>query len=146
MSEYQGEVIVAFTLCLKHRPRFFVSTEIVSDVVGILLKETERFHCELEAYVFMPDHCHLILRGATIDSDVYRAVKMFKQKTGYWLSINYPSIRWQKDFYDHIIRNADAVGRNIHYVLANPVRAECTSDWKAYPFKGSTVHNLDEWD
>lgn len=56
-----------------------------------------------------------------------------------------PTIRWQKDFYDHIIRDERELHRQIKYVLENPVRKGMVSDGRRYPFKGSTIFNLDEW-
>jgi hypothetical protein len=69
-----------------------------------------------------------------------------QQKTGYWLSKNKPLYRWQKDYYDHIIRDDDDVNAQICYILLNPVRAGIISSRKNYPHRGSTIYNNDEWE
>jgi len=92
----------------------------------------------------MPDHCHILLRGNTDESDVLQAVKSFKQKSGYRLSKNYPDIHWQKDFFDHILRSEKELSKHVYYILDNPIRKGITANWKAYQFKGSTMHNLNE--
>lgn len=101
---------------------------------------------DVEIYLFMPDHAHFLLRGTIDSADVLNAMKVFKLKSGYWLSQHHSSIHWQKDFYDHVIRKEDDVPKHIRYILYNPVRAGLVEDWKNYPFKGSTSHKLDEWE
>ncbi len=111
----------------------------------MLLSALKQFECEAEIYLFMPDHVHLLLRGQAESADVLRSMKSFKQKTGFWLSQKYPPVRWQKDFYDHVLRTEDEIPKHIQYILNNPVRACLVDNWKNYPFKGSTVYNLNEW-
>ena len=93
----------------------------------------------------MPDHMHLTLVGNDSKSNMKKCLEMFKQKTGYWLGKNFPEIKWQKDYYDHILRKQENLDINIKYILNNPVRAGLVDYWNQYPFKGSTVYNLDEW-
>jgi len=74
-----------------------------------------------------------------------RFVKNFKQNSGYWLSQNQPQVKWQKNFYDHILRRDEDVAKQVRYILENPVRKGLINNWKGYPFKGSTIYNLEEW-
>lgn len=53
------------------------------------------------------------------------------------MSQNEPKIRWQKDFYDHIIRRFNDIATQVRYILDNPVRKGLVSSWQEYPFKGS---------
>ncbi|MDZ7623878.1 MAG: hypothetical protein U5J96_05445 [Ignavibacteriaceae bacterium] len=71
---------------------------------------------------------------------------MFKKKTGFWLYKNKPDYKWQKDYYDHILRKEEDLETLIKYILNNPVRIGLVENWKLYKFKGSTVYNLDEWE
>lgn len=115
-----------------------------------LEQECERFCCDLVVYVFMPEHAHMLVAGRDHSADTVRAITGFKQKTGYWLSKNRPQFHWQKDYYDHILRTwereACELKKHVQYILENPVRKEIVSYWKDYPYKGSTVYTLDEWD
>ncbi|MEK6566236.1 MAG: transposase, partial [Bacteroidota bacterium] len=112
------------------RVRFFTSEAIFKEFEKHLLTELAKCHCSAEAYLFMPDHCHLLLNGDHESSDVLKVVKRFKQQTGYWLSRNHSSIRWQKDFYDHIVSEEEDLEKHIRYVLENPVRMGLVEDWK----------------
>ncbi len=142
---YRGCKIVSFTVCVKNRATFFVAEDRFRRCELLLLEALKEFESEAEVYVFMPEHAHLLLRGKNETSDVLKAVKSFKQRTGFWLYQNHLSVRWQKDFYDHILRKEEEVAKHIRYILNNPVRANLVEGWKEYPFKGSTIHNLNEW-
>lgn len=139
---YRGIIIVGFTACLKHRTPFFVTKERSESIEQILLTVLEHHSCSAEVYLFMPDHVHLLLRGTSETADVLKAMYEFKQRSGFWLKIHYPGIRWQKDFYDHILRHEEEHEKHVRYVLDNPVRAGLCTNWNLYPFKGSTVYDF----
>lgn len=94
----------------------------------------------------MPDHVHMTLAGNDSNSNTKKCIDMFKQKSGFWLSQNYSYIKWQKDYYDHILRSEENLNIHIKYILNNPVRAGLVEYWKKYQFKGSTVYDLNAWD
>jgi len=52
------------------------------------------------------------------------------------------TIRWERSFYDRIIR-ARELGNKVRYVLNNPVRARLVSDWRDYPFTGAIGLDLE---
>lgn len=142
---YKGGIIVTFTLCIKDRKSFFVNKDIFKKFQEILLNELKEFNCSAFVYLFMPEHAHLTLTGNNEKSEIKGCIDMLKQKTGYWLSKNYPEIKWQKDYYDHILRSKENLDIHLKYILNNPVRAGFVEFWNQYPYKGSTVYNLDEW-
>jgi putative transposase len=93
----------------------------------------------------MPDHCHLLIEGKSDESDVWQSVVDFKQGSGYWLVKNAYVEQWQKDFYDHILRNDEDLEKQSRYILGNPVREGLVKDWQAYPYKGSTTYDFEQW-
>ena len=143
---YKGERPVSFTLCIKNKDEFFTDYKQFNMFNEILLNELESFDCSAFVYLFMPDHIHMTLRGNKSDSDIKKCIDMFKQKSGYLLSKNFPHIKWQKDYYDHVLRSKENLDIHIKYILNNPVRAGLVKYWKQYPFKGSSIYNLVEWD
>jgi len=137
---YRGEISVALTLCLKRdvASGFSLSEiEIVNTFSEILSSIVSKEGCIVPVYCFMPDHQHLIITGMRSDSDIGKVSVSYKQRTGFWMSINKPGMRWQKDFYDHIIRENENIGAHVRYILDNPVRKGLVSSWQDYPFKGS---------
>ena len=123
----------------------FSDKHIVEEFQNILLTTLKQFECSSHIYVFMPDHCHFLLQGNMEESDSRKAIINFKQRTGYWLSKNSPEFQWQKDFYDHILRSDESLNKHIKYILDNPNRKELCKNWKEYPFKGSTIYDLNSW-
>ncbi len=141
---YKGVLAVAFTVCIKKRVPLFTDESIVNVFKDVLLAEASRYHCDILAYVFMPDHLHAILQGTSENAQPLSAMNRFKQKTGFWLSKYHPDAQWQKDYYDHIVRDEKEIVKHVRYILENPVRKGIVADWIEYKYIGSTIHDLAE--
>lgn len=141
---YMGTKAIAFTICIKERQELFISKKIFKIFENELLTSLNLNNCSAYIYLFMPDHLHMILKGEMKNSNIKKSIEIFKQKTGYWLSKNVSKFKWQKDYYDHIIRNDEDIQNQIRYILNNPVRTKIVPNWKEYPFKGSTIFNFSE--
>lgn len=86
----------------------------------------------LYAYCIMPDHIHLYLRTrgvrhlsriiAGLKVDIVRAVG--------------GELRWQRGYFERIIRGSVAPEKVVQYILLNPVRAGLVARAEDYPFKG----------
>jgi hypothetical protein len=68
----------------------------------------------------------------------------YKQKTGFWLAENKPDVKWQKDFFDHIIRKDETLSTQVRYILDNTARKGIESSWQDYPYKGSIGCKLED--
>jgi putative transposase len=145
VESYRGAVAAAFTACIKNRARAFTDAYIVRKCEKALLAAAEKAHCELIVYLFMPDHCHILLQGKDDEADLLKAMIRFKQQTGYWFSKEHPEFYWQKDFYDHILKKENDIEKHVAYILDNPVRKGIVQVWREYPYRGSTVYHLDDW-
>jgi REP element-mobilizing transposase RayT len=146
-SFYKGEISVAFTLCLmKGRAGFGLENrDIVTIFTDILAFVARKERCIVPIYCLMDDHQHLIISGTGADGDIWKTMVSYKQKTGFWMSVNRPEMKWQKDFYDHVIRTKEDMVTQVKYILNNPVRKRLVSFWKEYPFKGSIGCNLEDF-
>ncbi len=142
-TAYKGEVSVAFTLCVRDRRNIFLNSSIIAVFTDILKSLVDRSPCIIPVYCFMPDHQHLIVTGTDEQAETLNFIKMYKQKTGYWLSRNL-SAEWQKDFYDHVIRKEENLLNIAKYILDNPVRKGLVEHWNDYPFKGSVGFDLED--
>lgn len=142
----KGNTICAFTCCVTKKGHLFISQNIFIEFEKILLEALVKHESTAHIYLFMPDHVHLLLEGRTKDSDLLKALKLFKQKTGYFLSQNNSTFKWQKDFYDHILRHDEDLIKQVTYILNNPVRAGLVEDWSDYPYKGSMLYDLNNFD
>jgi REP element-mobilizing transposase RayT len=144
---YKGEISVAFTLCLmKGRAGFGLENrEVVNIFTNTLAAVATKEGCIVPIYCFMDDHQYLIISGTGADSDLWKTVVSYKQKTGFWMSLNKPGMRWQKDFYDHVIRTKGDMVTQVKYIQDNPVRKCLVSFWEEYPFKGAIGCHLDDF-
>ena len=145
-DRYRGRVTAAFTICVFDKAPLFVRQSSFESMEEMLRQAMKRHNCEAHVYLFMPDHVHLLLEGRTDQADLWRCVVDFKQRSGYWLSKNNLRARWQKDFYDHILRKGEEIARQVKYILGNPVRVGVIDKWVEYPFKGSTIYNFEDWE
>lgn len=143
---YKGWVSVDYTARTRNRATFFTKALQAEQAAKVLVDEAVNWKCDVVIFQFMPDHIHVLLKGMGEDSDTYRAMKMFKQKTGFLFSQAGLGIVWQKDFYDHILRTESDLSSHLRYILDNPVRKGLAGMWQKYPYRGSTVFDLDQWD
>ena len=143
---YRGQVKAAFTInTAPPCSPFFADAEFVSVAVDALSEAFTNNGGHVAVIVFMPDHAHLIVSGAHRDSDLLAMVKEFKQKTTFRARKTLPSFAWQKDFYDHIIRDETDYANQVRYILRNPVRAGLCDRWQDWPHRfvlGQTWEDL----
>jgi hypothetical protein len=66
----------------------------------------------------------------------------FKQRSGFWLAQNQAAIRWQKNFYDHIIRIDEDLYAQVRYIVDNPVRRGLVRIWWEYSHTGAIGGDL----
>jgi len=87
-----------------------------------------RFHegkrYRLLAWCIMPNHVHVVVRlfpGQEI-AKVVRTWKSFSAKAANH-ALDRKGSFWQREYYDHLIRNQNELSRAIRYVLDNPAKA-----------------------
>jgi len=137
---YRGEVAVAFTARLTAESLPLTDPSVIHALITALGVSARHHECTVPVYCLMPDHVHLIIQGTDASADTWRAMTAFKQRSGYWLSRHCPGTRWQKDFYDHILRDNEDLRGAIQYIAANPVRAGLVHDPREHAFTGSIGH------
>lgn len=143
-----GQISVAFTLCLDKTSvaagYSLRDSEIVDCFKNQLTVMAERQGCIIPVYCFMPDHQHLMMTGMRSEANLWQTIVDYKQKTGFWLSVHRSGMRWQKDFYDHILRRGEDIAAQVRYILDNPVRKGLVKNWEEYPFKGAIGCHLED--
>ena len=143
-DSYQGTAIVALTLCVQDRNQVFNNQNIVNDVVTILSEMAQKHDVVILVYCFMPDHLHLVIRGVKDNTNLLAFIAAFKQKTGFWMATNKVGGRWQKNYYDHVLRREESLTAYISYILNNLVRKGLAAFWQEYSFIGSIGGNLED--
>jgi len=134
---YRGHVCIAFDACLRDGGAGLSEPGVVRECVSIMRAAFTQYACVAPAYCFMPDHLHIVVRGTQPSSDVLSAMKLFKQRSGFWFSGRRPTLRWQKDFYDRTLHSDSEIVDRVWYVFGNPVRRGLVEHWWDYPASGT---------
>ena len=125
------------TVCCEQRGRNLLATP----AVGHPLLETikHRHACGIwyaHLALVMPDHVHLILTFPEIGKRVQTIVSKWKE----W-SAKSMKIGWQRDFFEHRLRQEESLREKADYILANPVRAGLVKEIGDWPY----VFIADPW-
>lgn len=64
-ASYYGEITASFTACIKGKIPIFNDAEIFGSINKILIDTLNRWDCDAHVFLFMPDHCHLLIQGKT---------------------------------------------------------------------------------
>jgi REP element-mobilizing transposase RayT len=105
-------------------PRW-LSQERIASLVAMALDQGEKEYrlYERSAWVIMPNHVHLIIRPLCYLPAIMRWIKGSTARSASLLLGRTGKPFWQKETYDHCVRNAAELNRVIRYVERNPVSA-----------------------
>ena len=105
-------------LCVPH-----VSSRLQED--GIFYHMQQRW--ALHLLLLMPDHLHMIAgfaREHTMSETIRNWKRLTARRTG---------VSWQKNYFDHRIRQGDELQLKTDYIRQNPVRANLTKNPEEWP-------------
>jgi len=129
----------------------------------VLLHALARYALAAPVYCLMPDHAHLLLVGLKESSDQQLALSFLRRYTARMFipggsgsagekespdgsgsaSATEQRAGWQKQAYDHVLREeerrGDAFQSVAHYIVENPVRAGLVETAGAWRFSGALV-------
>jgi REP element-mobilizing transposase RayT len=101
--------------------------DIARAILAAVVHNHEKFVWNCRLCFLMPDHLHAIIsfpREPGMKTIISNWKKFISIKTG---------VQWQRDFFDHRLRDEHQLHEKTSYILMNPVRKElCTSpeNWK----------------
>jgi len=120
---YVGLYRYFLTFCSQHRARILNQDDVFELLCRQLQLTSTAYDMAVDAYCIMPDHVHLLARGQTDSAELRRFVKDLKQRTGYEFGKEQRGRLWQRDYYEHVLREDEDDSRVIAYIVNNPVRA-----------------------
>jgi REP-associated tyrosine transposase len=125
------------TVCCKNRGHNLLA----HPAVGQSLLETIKYRHDRGVWyahlsLVMPDHVHLILSFPEIGKRVQTIVSKWKEWSAKSLKID-----WQRDFFEHRLRQEESLREKADYILANPVRAGLVEKIEDWPY----VFIADPW-
>ena len=123
----------------------------IAKIVQDKLHELDHDKYDLICYTIMPNHVHALFdtliqltdnQGLVLNeipknyTQLDKIMKSIKGSSAYLANkeLGRKGKFWQKDSYDHYVRDGDEQENIIHYILQNPVKAGIVKDWKDHPF------------
>jgi putative transposase len=82
----------------------------------------------LELMLLMPDHLHALI-AIDGDASLSKIIGNFKRATS-----RFAGIHWQRNFFDHRLRNDESLEEKAAYIMNNPVRAGLVQESEAWPY------------
>ena len=106
--------------CILCQPR-------IADIVASALKQFDGTRYRMLAWCVMPNHVHVVFLPF-VEYDLAEILHAWKSFTG--VEINRQLSRsgqlWQREYYDHLIRDKEQLKRAIRYTVENPLKAGMT--------------------
>jgi REP element-mobilizing transposase RayT len=133
--DYRANGAYFVTICTKERVSWFrknAITRIFMDTWASLPSRIEGVR--LDALVVMPDHIHFVLwmtHGQTSNSSgsLGEAIRQFKAVVARRVRLaGFTAFAWQRNYYEHIIRDDDDLRRVREYIRNNPAIHETDRD------------------
>ena len=100
----------------------------VEALVESLVVRTEKGQWWPWLMLFMPDHVHGLIAFPE-DRSMQRIISDWKRYTA-----RHVSVHWQRDFFDHRIRNETSLAEKWNYIVQNPVRASLVTSAEEWPY------------
>lgn len=115
-----------FVTNVVHRREPIFANEEYLDLFRQILQTTKELHPFIMiAYVFLPDHMHLLFRpvgGSNFSKIMQSAKSYFTYSYKEMLGIDGSMKFWQKRFRDHLIRDDRDFENHINYIHYNPIK------------------------
>ena len=110
------------------------ANQLATDKIAEALFETVRHRQEQSlwwphVFLLMPDHLHALLSFPPSGKPLQLVVSQWKEWTAKELGIG-----WQRDFFEHRLRQDESRREKADYILQNPVRRKLVAKMEEWPF------------
>ena len=107
----------------------FLRRDDIAEIVANALKHSDNQDYKLFAWCIMPNHMHVVLEPLL--KELPEIVYSWKWFTAMKANkcLNRRGIFWQREYFDHLLRNQESLERTVEYVWANPEVAGL-QNWK----------------
>ncbi len=113
--------------------------DIARIVASSIRKGKELGHYDLEAFVVMPNHVHMLIWPKISPSRLMMSLKGATARAANKILGLTGEAFWQKESYDHWVRNDEELRKIRDYIDNNAVRAEMVADAREYPWASAGV-------
>lgn len=112
--DYRSNGYYFVTIVTKQRQKLLKQTieQMIRDAIKVMRGVS------IDTMVMMPDHIHLILTLNASMLPLGEIIRRLKAKTSHAMQQQ----MWQPNYYEHVIRDEDALNRIREYIIHNPNR------------------------
>jgi putative transposase len=118
-------------------PQFLRQANIAQLVVDSLHRGAELGHYELGPFVIMANHVHVLLMPLVSPSQLLKSLKGSTAREANRLLGRTGEQFWQRESYDHWVRNQEEWRRIARYIERNPVKARLVSRIEDYKWSSA---------
>jgi REP element-mobilizing transposase RayT len=115
-------------------PMFLRQSDIADLVRGSILRGAEIGHYQLGPYVIMPNHVHVLLLPLVPPPRLLQSLKGVTAREANRLPGRIGEPFWQRESYDHSVRDEAEWRRIAGYIEKNPVKAGLVGQPGEYPW------------
>jgi putative transposase len=100
---------------------------------------------QIDEFVVMPNHLHAVVMinpvgvqnfeplqhryQHTISKSIGSIIRAYKSTVSHWCKVNeHDYFRWQRNYYEHVIRNEDDLSEIREYIVNNPLKWDLDSE------------------
>jgi REP element-mobilizing transposase RayT len=134
-SRYSKEDLYYFlTTITKDRETFFLHPPSAKIVLNALKWLDQHGNTTLICAVVMPDHLHFIAQLK--DKTLAKLMHSLKSYTANEINkvLRRSGQVWERQYYEHGVRNEQSLMEVVRYCLENPVRKRLVDDFREYPY------------
>jgi REP element-mobilizing transposase RayT len=98
---------------------------VIADLVAEALKKCDGVRYRLFAWCVMPNHVHVVFQPTSSFrlQDILHSWKSYTAKEANKILKRSGKDFWQREYFDHLIRDEEQLDRAIHYTAENPTKA-----------------------
>jgi putative transposase len=124
---------------VQHGPTYLRRPEIARVVVDSIHKGVELAHYNLHAYAVMANQVHLLIQPKINPSHLLKSLKGATAREANRILGRTGEPFWQKESYDHWVRDQTEFERIRAYIENNPVKAGLVEAAEQYPWSSAGV-------
>ena len=104
-------------------PRYLAQQPVAEVITASLQRGMQLGHCDLAAYVILPNHVHVLLLPKIAPPRLLQSLKGATARQANLILGRTGEAFWQAESYDHSVRNETEWQRIAAYIEENPVHA-----------------------
>jgi REP element-mobilizing transposase RayT len=130
--------IFFITACTDDRRNILANSKAAAILVEEWKTAKERHDWYIGRYVIMPNHIHFFCAPGNEAREMPVFMKFWKEWTSKKIKkeCGIEGHVWQREFFDHLLRNEESYAQKWDYVFNNPVRAGLVKEATEWPWQG----------